>query len=175
MSEIRNYLEAKTALGAREWLRREPRETHPEILEHVRAFQAAGGFYDDDAERYVEEQVGDLPAHRYHGHPERDPLTDQLGHEVYIAKSILRDEAARLKLEAFEADGFAPFDANTVQDGARYSLILGTLYTGRDIPDYGDPVQVRARREGTILGFLPKGARTRGYIIDRPALIRRES
>ncbi len=33
MSAIRDYLEAKGALGEREWLRREPRVTHPEILE----------------------------------------------------------------------------------------------------------------------------------------------
>lgn len=111
MSTIRAYLEETRAReGEKGWLKRDPRATHPEILEAVREFRAAGGSYDDDAERFVEERAGDLPEHHHHGHDKRHELTltYTLGHEVYIAKAILSDEENAARLAAALEEGFQP-------------------------------------------------------------------
>ena len=58
MSAIREYLELKAAEPG-EWLRRQPRETHPAILQAVRdaladiAPSPGGVVYDDDVERFT--------------------------------------------------------------------------------------------------------------------------
>jgi hypothetical protein len=174
MSEIREYLEEKAALAENEWLRREPRTTHAAILDAVRAFEAGGGTYNDDAERYVEEVAGDLPEHYHHAHEKRHRLTDQLGSEVYIAKGILRDEEATAKTEERAASGFEAvrLDGYEFKDGGRYEVSFGTLYVGRSEVSYGEAREVRAVRSGERFVLLPKRARTRGYAASGLALIR---
>jgi len=173
MSEIRTYLEAKAALPEGEWLRREPRGTHPEIKQLVAEFRASGGFYDDDAERFVNEKAGDLPPHERHG-SERDRLLKQLGNEVYLAKGELRDDVAAATLAGLVEQGFEPLDQDTITEGGRYLLCIGTLYCGQTVPSYSEPVLVRARHyppSGRFV-FLPKGARTRALIVNGPALVK---
>jgi hypothetical protein len=177
MSEIRTYLEEKAALPEREWLRRETRETHPTILAAVRQAlhtippSRGGVIYDDDVERFVNELAGDLPEHRHHG-ADRDRLIVQLGHEVYIARSLIRDEEnAALEAEALEA-GYARLADVELADGGRYLIRLGTLYSGYDVPVYAAERAVRAVRDGERFVFMPKGARTRGFIASGPALVR---
>lgn len=172
MSAIRDYLEATAAELPGEWLRREPRTTHIDILEAVREFVAGGGFYDDDAERFVNERAGDLPPHRRHGDPDRHRLIVQLGHEVYIAKSVLDDERSAEKLAVLHADGFALLNEAEIEDGGRYVLRLGVTYSGRGVPTFGEPREVRALRDELGWFFLPKGARTRGFRASGPALIK---
>jgi hypothetical protein len=171
MSEVRSYLEAKTETP-REWLRRNPRTVHPTILELVRRFVANGGIYNDDAERFVAEHVGDLPPHRRHGHENRHPITNQLGAEIYLSRSILRDEEARETEAALLAEGFVPLDQTTPESGERCTVVLGTLYSGHEVPVYAKPRQVRIHRTEDRIAFLPKGARTRGFLALGPALIR---
>lgn len=171
MSDVRDYLETHAgALGA---LRRS-HETHPAILALVREFEAGGGFYDDDAERFIETRIGDLPEHRYHGHPERDPLTDALATAIYNAKLSLRDEAASERLAALLAEGYVPLAEATIEEGARYDLRFGMLYCGRSVPDYPPEAwRVRAKRDGERFFFLPHRARTHGFAWPSgPALIR---
>lgn len=175
MSAIRDYLEAKAAGQPGEWLRREPRTTHPDIQEAVREFEAAGGTYDDDAERFVEERAGDLPAHGHHGGEDRDPLTVQLGHEVYIARRVLDDLAASEALAALQADGFVPLDESALVDGGRYVICLGTLYSGHRVPVFSRPKEVRAKRIDAGFMFLPKGARTHGFRPSHTALVKAAS
>lgn len=173
MSEIRAYLEDKAATP-NEWLRRKPRVTHPAILELVReARQDLGLHYDDDVERFVNERAGDLPAHERHG-AGRDPIVVQLGHEVYVARACLRDEEARAALDGLYEDGFAPFEACALEDGDRCEVRFGVLYVGREVADYGDPLEVRVRASasgGRV--FLPKGARTNGYAPTALTLVKR--
>lgn len=176
-SEIRSYLESKAALPEREWLRREPRGTDPAILAAVREAQATikpspgGVIYDDDVERYVNELAGDLPAHQHHGSG-RDRLLDQLGHEVYIARTILRDEANAEAEAAALAAGYQRLADVELEDGGRYLIRCGTLYSGYEIPVYAAEREVRARRDGERFIFMPKGARTRGFLPTGPALVR---
>lgn len=174
MSEVREYLTEKSA-EPREWLRRDPSTTHPEILQLVRECIEGGGFYDDDVERFVTERVGDLPEHQRHGTDCRHALIVQLGHEVYIARRCLDDEKAR----AFESDalaeGFVPFDADAIQDGARYEVRFGTIYSGHTAPLYSQTYRVRARRNGDDWLLLPPGARSRGFVPSGPTLIREAS
>lgn len=165
MSAVRTYLEEKSGEPPKEWLRREPRTTHPEILEAVRDFEAAGGFYDDDAERFVNERAGDLPPHEHHG-ADRHPLIEQLGHEVYIAKGCLKDERAQADIDASIADGFTMLSGEQLEEGQRYIVRLGTLYCGQEMPTFGEPREVRVK--GKLL--LPRGARTQGYSASRTVL-----
>lgn len=168
MSAVRAYLNEKAATP-REWLRREPRTTHPEIQALVREALATlkpspgGTIYDDDVERYVNERVGDLPPHYRHAHPERHALVDQLGHEVYIARQCIRDEEAAAEIVAALDAGYVPLQDADVRDGARYLVRFGTLYTGAAVAVYGEPHEVKARMFGDTLAFMPKGARTRGF------------
>lgn len=179
MSAIRAYLEEKAALPPGEWLRREPRETLPEIADAVRAAVsslAAGRrpnatVYDDEVEVYVERAAGDLPEHRYHGHPDRHPLTVQLGHECYLARCALRDEENGAALAAALADGWAQLDYAVVEDGKRYQVRRGTLYSGYRVPVYGSPGDVTARALDGSFVFVPKRARN-GFRLPTPALIR---
>lgn len=175
MTTIREYLEDKAAQPEREWVRRKPATTHPEILALVREFVAGGGTYNDDAERFVEARAGDLPPHQYHGHPARHRLTDQLGSEVYLARSIIRDEAEAATNAALEREGFAPLDPAALIDGARYVVRFARQYVGHSVPQYGRAVEVRAhaKTDGGFM-FLPKGARTRGYAATtfQPTLIK---
>jgi hypothetical protein len=156
-----DYLTEK-AETPREWLRRSPRDTHPEILRLVREFREAGGFYDDDALRFVAER-GDVP-------PE---LHKVLGSEIYVAKGMISDERAREKAAALIADGFEPLDESRLVEGARYEIATSTTYCGQDEPTYSEPRPVRAKRNGTGFYFLPKGARTHGFRSSGPALIRK--
>lgn len=171
-SVIRAYVEAKATLPDGEWLRRSPRETHPAILQAVRDAEAQGMTYDDDVEQEVESVAGDMPAHFHHGHMKRHALTDQLGHEVYIARRLLDDEVAQSALDAALADGYVPFDPVALVDGARYWIRCGTLYVGHSVPIYGEARAVRAVREGSAWAFLPKGARTRGFRPSSPSLVK---
>lgn len=174
MSDIRTYLEEKAALPENEWLRREPRATHPEIQRLVDEFVGGctGIPYDDDTERYVEAAVGDLPEHEYHGHDNRHRLTYQLGRECYIAKHVLRDREAAEALAQAQAEGFVLLKDADVHAGERYLLRLGVLYSGRDVPDFGEVKSVRAVEYKDRIIFLPKGARTRGFVPSGPALIK---
>jgi hypothetical protein len=168
MSAIRTYLQEK-AQDSHEWLRREPRETHPEILALVRealevlAPSAGGTIYDDDVERYANERAGDLPPHSRHGTEGRDPLVVQLGHEVYIARNIVRDDEARDAEAALLEEGFRPLADVEVRDGDRLTAIFGTVYSGYFVPQYGHRHAVTARMFGDRLALLPKGARSRGF------------
>jgi hypothetical protein len=168
MSEIRTYLKQ---VDRNSLLR--SGGTHPAIIELVRAFEAGGGTYDEDAEQYVEAACGDLPPHQYHGHPERDEMTYTLGTAVYNAKKYLRDETARARLNALTAQGFAPLEGATIIDGGRYLLSMGTLYVGREQATYRDPMSVRAvTAPGHPPYFLPPRARTRGFNVAGPALVK---
>ena len=172
-STIRAYLEETRAReGDKGWLRREPKATHPEILEAVRAFRAAGGSYDDEAERYVEEIAGDMPEHRHHGDDDRHELTKQLGHECYIAKGILSDERAQAVIDEATAAGFRPLATVEIEDGKRYTVRCGTQYVGQDVPSYGRPTAVRGKMapDGHV-GFVLKGARNFVHV-PTPALLR---
>lgn len=176
MTAIRDYLEAKAAERSGEWLRREPRATHPEILEAVREFEAAGGGYDDDAELFIGARAGDLPPHRRHGAPDRHRLIVQLGHEIYVARGVLADERASASLAALQADGFVPLDESALVDGGRYVVCLGTLFVGRSVSVYGEPKEVRAKRiEPGRFMLMPKGARTRGFLPTKTALVKAAS
>lgn len=172
MSTIRDYLETKAAEHPKEWLRRKPCTTHPDILALVREFESAGGTYDDAAERFVEERAGDLPEHHHHGHEDRHALTYQLGHEVYLARLILDDEAHAEHLAALQAEGFALLDDVEIEAGSHYVLRLGVTYSGHEVPSFGEPHEVQAVRDATGWIFLPKGARTRGFKAHGPALIK---
>lgn len=172
MSEIRAYLEDK-ALTPGEWLRREPRVTHPAILELVReARQGPGVHYDDDVERFVNAKVGDLPAHERHG-AGRDRIVEQLGHEVYVARACLKDEEARAALAGFEADGFVPLEGVELADGERCLVRFGTLYSGQEVAVYGDAREARVRVTPAGRFLLPKGARTQAFATDGLTLVKR--
>lgn len=167
MSEIRAYLEEKAALPPHEWLRREPRETHPAIHAAVRACIEAAPrgrtVYDEDAERYVHAAAGDLPPYFRHAHPERDRLVDQLGHEVYIARKCLQDEEATAEIMAALDAGYVPLQDAEIRDGRRYLVRFGTLYSGYAVAQYGKPRELKARFFDGRLAFMPKGARTHGF------------
>ena len=172
MSAIRAYLEEKAAMPEKEWLRRDPHTTHPDILQAVREFEEAGGTYNDDAEQHVERVAGDLPEHHYHAHPERHPLTVQLGNEVYIAKGMLKDERSRAALDAAAAAGFRPLEEVTLEAGKRYTVRAGTVCIGQSVPSFGRPLLVRGEEtpRGTV-GFVRKGARNFVHV-PTPTLIR---
>lgn len=177
-SEIRTYLEEKAALGEREWLRREPQETHPAILAAVRyvidIHPSDRTVYDDDVEREVNGLAGDMPPHLHHGHPDRGPLVKQLGHEVYIARKTLRDEESAAEARVAAEDGFMRLDEEDVElvEGGRYIIRLGILYSGYDEPVYGKERPVKAVKDRGRFVFLPKGARTRYFVPSGPALIK---
>lgn len=170
MSETREYLEVKASEHPKEWLRREPRTTHPKILELVREFQAAGGFNNDAAESFICDRVGDLPAHRHHGANDRHRLINQLGHEVYLATQILSDERAQAELDEARAEGFVPLEEIELQDGGRYILKQGTLYSGRSVAAFSAGVRVRARKDGARFVFMLHGAKSRAFVPSGPAL-----
>ncbi len=181
MSAIRAYLEDKAhhSLGEKEWLRREPQETHPAILTAVREAleeippSAGGTIYDDDVERYVNRAAGDLPPHLIHAHPGRHRLVEQLSHEVYIARKCIRDEESAAALNAALEDGYEPLSFASLEDGERLLIRFGTLYSGYSVPVYAAPRKVRVRLQGTQAVFLPNGARTRGFVASGPALVKR--
>jgi hypothetical protein len=154
MSEIRDYLYAKACLPEGEWLRREPRTTHPAILAAVRAAKAEGLFYDDDIERYVETVAGDLPDHHPHGHESRNILTYQLGHEVYLAKGVIGDEQKLAEIEAAKTMGFTPVDQTEIQAGTFYLVRLGTLFSGDSVPTLQEPRRMKARECTPTQGWL---------------------
>lgn len=177
MSAIREFLEEKAALPlSNEWLRREPRGTHPDILAAVREAEDSipptpgGVIYDDSVEQFVNARAGDLPSHQPHG--ERDRVLAQLGHEVYIARGLLRDEVNQAAEDEALADGFAKLaDVALVPEG-RYLVRPGTLYSGYSVPVYGKAREVRAVNAPNGWGFLPKGARTRGFLAVSPMLVK---
>jgi hypothetical protein len=172
-SEIRAYLESRLEdEGPKGWLRRDPKTTHPAILALVRDFEESGGVFNEDAERYVEAAAGDLPKHYHHGHESRDPITYQLGHEVYLARGILKDEALRIEREAAYLAGYKPLEPATLQEGQRYLVRFGTQYVGQSETQYGKPKEMRVKVYDGRPMFLPKGARTNGYRAQTPALVR---
>lgn len=172
-STIRAYLEETRAReGDKGWLRREPPETLPEILELVREFRAGGGSYDDEAERFVEERAGDLPEHYHHSDDRRHDLTKQLGHECYIAKHQLDDEKNRAALAAALEQGFRPLAETELEPEKRYTVRAGTCYCGSTVPTFGAPRLVRTKTAPSgRVGFVLKGARNFVHI-PTPALVR---
>lgn len=178
MSEIRAYLEDVRAMeGDNGWLKRE-RTTHPLILATVRAFRKEAAAarrvaYNDDVERRVEELAGDLPEHHYHAHPDRDPLTQQLGHEVYIAQCICRDEDNLERAVSLRLQGFAGLDGAT--PGRIYDVAGATLYSGYSEPTYGAVRErcrlVRFEPDGAGV-FLPPRARTNGFVVQKRSLVK---
>ena len=164
-SAIRNYLAGvdRSAL-----LR--SRETHPAILALVRAFEAGGGFCDEDAERYVENAVGDLPPHRHHGHPERDPMTYALGAAIYNARHVLDDERAKAKVAALIAQGYEPITEQATTTRYRRVVLYPTRHIGGSWAEYQDARLVSDGRGG--VGYvLPKGHRTRGHYVSGRAVL----
>lgn len=154
---------AEKAESPREWLRREPRETHPAIVEAVRVAHAGGFTYDDAVVRRCEESL-EVPA----------GLLEQLGHEVYVAKGQLHDEEARAALEALKAEGYEPLDEARLEPGVRYLVRCGTLYVGRSVANYGGAFPVRAERApGGHVGLKRKGGRVFVHV-PTPAMIRRD-
>lgn len=171
VSEIRGYLEQRLALGRRG--RRELEGTHVAIVEAVREALASGLSYDDDVERFVNARAGDLPEHRYHGHPERHELGRQLATEVYIAKCMLSDERAAGRLAELTADGYRPVADVELAEGDRYVVRAGTRYVGRAVAEYGKPLQARVVRfRGLGLKLVPKGGRSRYLLTDDLTLVR---
>jgi hypothetical protein len=160
---VREYLEERLTLeGDKGWTRRDPRTTHPEILEAVRRFQASGGRYDADAEAFVSEQLGELPG----------PELRQLGHECYIAKTILRDEERAAELEELRAQGFRLLGEELeLEEGKRYTVRVGTVYCGQEVPAFSAPFRVSGKaKPGGGVGPVRKGCRTFVYV-SRPALV----
>ena len=178
---IRDYLEAKLELGEKEWLRREPRTTHREILNIVRCFRITSEVYgrvayNDDAERAVEKEAGNLPDHYPHAHEKRHPLTNQLGHEVYIAQCICHDENNIRQAARLEAEGFVPI--TEAKHGTRYDVATATLYSGNDYPTYGrvqEKCRVYSIDAPDRVVFLPFKSRVNGFYSDRHTLIREVS
>lgn len=173
MTEVREFLEEKAALGDREWLR-SGRTTHPRIIELVREYREIGYGTDDEAERFVEAEVGDLPTHRHHGDPHRHPLTIQLGHEVYLAKGILRDEELAEEEQRALAAGFVrleDLDGLAIDGTTRYTVRFGTQYVGQNQISWGREHPVRVVVESGRIGVIPKGARNPRYV-SGPVLIR---
>jgi hypothetical protein len=169
-SEIRAYLESRLEdEGKNGWLRREPKTTHPAILALVRDFERTGGVFNEDAERYVEASAGDLPEHYHHGHENRDPITYQLGHEVYLARGILTDAALRGDTDTALSDGYVPLEPDALKEGERYLVRFGTQYVGNSEVTYSDPKEVRVKITAHGPMFLPKGARSNGWMAQRPA------
>lgn len=163
MSEVTSYLTEKANAGEREWLRREPRYTHPEILALAREFEETG----DPGHRalgFVEARVGGLD----------ESLRQQLGHEVYVARGLLEDEKARARTEKLAESGYVRLDQENIEikDGGRYLIRTGVTYVGREEPSFGAEQEVRAKYEGTRYVFLPKGARTRYFVPSGPALVK---
>lgn len=169
MQDALSFIEEKATMP-KEWLRREPRETHPAILALVREAKTdADLFYDDDVERYVNERIPGMPPHERHG--ERDPLVAQLGHEVYVAKSQLSDEKNAHYLASYLAEGYTERTAERL-DGERYTVRFGTVYVGQTVPQYGEPCPVRAKLSGGRIVLLPKGSRSKAYMHTGPILVR---
>lgn len=164
MSVVRDYLaETREREGEKGWLRREPRATHPEILALVReAVTTAGLFYDYDVNAYVNEKVADLAPHE--GHPPRDPLVAQLGHEVYIARGALADEARRERIAALRGEGYRGLYECAVADGEHVTIRIGTVYVGSEVPDYGQAFEARAVVKDGQVEFAPKGTRVQRYL-----------
>lgn len=171
-TDVRDYLTEKAALGEKEWLRREPRTTHPEILSLVRDLtveEDARTVYDDDVERAVNEAVGDLPPHERHG-ADRHPLVKQLAHEVYIARTICRDWRSLEKIEALGDDGFVWLAAAEPVVGGRYMLRCGTLYSGYSVPVFGPARAVTLGQSARGWTFTEKRKRTAYYLPDHALL-----
>jgi hypothetical protein len=121
------------------------------VLELVREFRDAGGFYDDDALRFVSDRLQVEP-------------TRELSRECYRAKTELHDIAATAKLEELRAEGFALFCESSPEIGGRYEVRRATLYCGRNVPDYGAAVICRSVFSGgTLVAFLPGRNRTNGF------------
>lgn len=175
-SPIRRYLETMLEHEGRGgWTRRKPYVTSPLILELVREYKATTTRpNNDEAERFLEERIGDMPEHYHHGHDNRHELTYQLGSEIYIAGQILDDEAARLRLIDLLDQGFRPLDTSELVEGQKYTVRSGVRYGGRDVPDYSrKDIPARAVMAHTgRWAFLPKGKRTHGFMAESPMLIR---
>lgn len=180
MSKVRDYLYEKACLPEGEWLRREPRTTHLEILNAVRCFRveceiAGRVAYNDEAEQVVEREAGDLPEHRRHADPERNRLTDQLGHEVYIAQCLCADEENARRAEELRAQGFGPLE--DAVPGRRYDVAPYTIYSGHEEPTY-HAVQERCKlvewRGGGAV-FLQPRKRVNGILVGAKALVREAS
>lgn len=167
MTEIRDYLRQ---VDRHSLLR--SGGTHPAIVTLVRAFEAGGGTYDEDAERYVEAACGDLPPHQYHGHPERDPMTYTLGAAIYNARKVLADERNEAQLSALRAEGYQSVAEAAITEGKRYLLRFGTLYAGRTRPTYSAEVRVRAARVGDRTVLMPYRSRSREIVPTDTTLIK---
>ncbi len=152
------YLDEKE-LDPKEWLRREPRSTHPDILGLVRSMLADGLHYDSDLLRHAAEALG-------------VEETRHLGSEIYVARGIIRDEEAATKMDQALEDGYAPLSFADLTVGTRYAVRFGTVYAGRTVPEYGDPVPVRAASDQGRVVLMPKGAKTRYIMPSGPALVK---
>lgn len=158
MNAVNEYLYEKVQLPEGEWLRREPRRTHPLIREAVREAKGPRGlFYDDDVNRFVAELYA-VPSEP------NDLLLKQLVHETYIAKGEISDEEAQAEIDASVADGYTLGDLHDLPEG-RYWLRFPTTFVGRAVANFsaakeyrkvgGDIYAKRARNftyyRGTVL------------------------
>lgn len=121
-----------------------------DVKEAVREFRAAGGFYDDDALRYVADKL-DME-------PDRE-----LSRACYNAKTYLRDEEALATLNEYRSEGFQLVRDTYVAPDKRYELRKATLYCGRVIPDYSGAVTCRSVKAEKGVFLLPGRNRTHGY------------
>jgi hypothetical protein len=132
----------------------------PTTIALVREAKGKGLFYDDDVVAYVAREAG-------------WEVTRELGTECYRAKNFLRDEEAQIKQDAYFSEGYEPLgEFGEIKDGSRYVVRFGTVYVGREVPDYGLPKEVRASVSNGRVVLLPKGSRTKGYAPSTSMLIR---
>lgn len=130
------------------------------VKELVREFRAGGGFYDADAVAFVAGKLGAEP-------------TRDLSRECYNAKTYLSDEDALAVLNQYRAEGFKRVEDAFIRPDTRYEVRRATVYVGRIIPDYGNPIEGRAVSTDTGVMFLPKGKRTHGHRLGPWDLVRK--
>jgi hypothetical protein len=158
MNAVAEYLYEKAQQPEKEWLRREPCVTIPLIREAVRSARDKGLFYDDDVQRYVAEIFGIEAS---------GPLFKQLGHECYLGKGELKDEALRVALQEARAAGYVAQQLSKLPDG-RYLMRFGTTYVGQSVPTYSEPFEYRVKNGALYKKHAKQGQCVTGWALCRP-------